>query len=116
VGVFSGAINSIIELDRLRMKRGDAVHVPRYCGFVQVNKESWIHIGAAGHAPVSAEEYSFRQQIVRPNQQAKVWPRPNALTHRMKVAHVQAAVLQTYDVGLRGSLDHRWHVDPEARV
>jgi hypothetical protein len=103
-------------LDRLLMERGDAVHVFRRRRFVQGDKESWIHIGTAGHAPVSAEEHCFREQIIGPNQQAKVGPRPNTLTHRMKVAHVQAAVLQADNVGLRGSLDYCWHVDPEARV
>jgi hypothetical protein len=82
-------------LNCLLVERGDAVHVSRGRGFIQINKESRVYIGAASHAPVSAQQHSFRQQIIGPNQQAKVWPRPNTLTHRMKVAHVQAAVLQT---------------------
>jgi hypothetical protein len=116
VGVFRGAIDSVIELDRLLVKRGDTVHILRGCGFIQLNKKSRVYIGTAGHAPVSPQEHCFRQQIIGSNQEAKVRQRPETLSHGMKIAHVQAAILQPYDVGLFGSLDHRCDFDPEARV
>ena len=82
------------------MKRSHAVHIMSCRGFVQLNKKARPDIGAAGHAPVSSHKHGFRQQIVGSNQQGEFRQCPDSLSHRVKIAHVQAAIFEPDDVGL----------------
>ena len=55
------AVDGVIELHRLLVKRGYTAHIMSHRGLIEGNEKPRPNIGAAGHASMSSHQHRFRQ-------------------------------------------------------